>query len=96
MRRESKSDTRAMENHIVQLKDKEQKTFTGMLVIIGLFVGICLYLVLSDSKSASRSEDADKMQINTPKNGVKDKNAKPVNREKDKVTEVETETEMEK
>ena len=82
MRRESKSDTRAMENHIVQLKDKEQKTFTGMLVIIALFVGVCLYFVLGDSKSASRSEDNNNnMQINTPKGNPKNKNSKPVSDE---------------
>ncbi|MEY4903560.1 MAG: hypothetical protein RLZZ292_1375 [Bacteroidota bacterium] len=81
MRRESKSDTRAIEQHIVELKNKEQNTVTGMLVLIVAFVGICLYFVLGDSKSSSRNEISDKTQVNMPKeNTLKDKNAKPVNR----------------
>jgi hypothetical protein len=80
MRRESKSDTRAMENHIVQLKNKEQNTMTGMLVIIGIFVTICLYFVLGDSKSSSRNEASEKTQVNMPKENLpKDRNAKTVN-----------------
>ncbi len=83
MRRESKSDTRAMENHIVQLKNKEQNTFTGMLVIIGLFVGICLYFVLADNKRPKDDSSSDlhsTPKVNQHLDKLKDNDTKQVNR----------------
>jgi hypothetical protein len=80
MRRESQSGSHAIEQRIVELKNKEKNTVTSMLVLIVAFVGICLYFVLGDSKSSSRNEASDKTQVNIPKENLpKDRNAKTVN-----------------